>query len=92
MTKLIRHKCLKLNDDDNDAKNRHSWAYLPYVHTVYVDLFDDKIGGFSKLILSQNHFDQIVISILAGGKKGPKKIHYHEWFPLIASNKDTKAI
>lgn len=59
--------------------------------TVYVDLFDDQIGGFRKL-LSQNHFDQIAISISGGGKKGPEKIHYLEWFPLIASNKDTKAI
>lgn len=86
MAELIRNKCSKLNEDDNDAKNRPSWAYLPYMYR-----FDDKIGGFRKL-LSQNHFDQIVISILAAGKKGPEKIHYHEWFPLIAGNKDTKAI
>lgn len=49
----------------------HLWAYVSYV-LLYMYLFNDEMDDFRKL-LSQNHSDQIVISILAGGKKGPRE-------------------
>lgn len=54
-------------------------CHICLMYILYSYLFDDKIGGYRKL-LSQNHFDQIIISKFGWWEKGPEKIHYHEWF------------
>lgn len=91
---LIRIECSALNENDNDAKNRPFigvFAHMQYGIRIRISLMT------KLLAVLDNYYHKIIptklyFSTVAGSEKGPEKIHYHKWFPLIASNKDTKAV